>query len=162
MCAIWCLVQICMKINLYTIEKQSRDEYSSIAGAYRKMISKYASMQEHNIFNKKIASAQNRDVTLAQKSYTEAFSPYLKGYNIILHPDGKVLDSFEFYKNFDINTNLNFFVGGAYGFEKDFLAKGDLLISLSRLTMSHKIAKLVLYEQIYRGLTLLHKHPYHK
>jgi 23S rRNA (pseudouridine1915-N3)-methyltransferase len=151
-----------MKIDLYTIEKQSRDEYFQIAEHYRKMISKYASMQEHNIFNKKISSAQNRDAQSARESYTQAFLPYTKGFNIILHPEGKILDSFEFYKTFDINTNLNFFIGGAYGFEKNFLQKGNLIISLSKLTFSHKIAKVVLYEQIYRALTLLHKHPYHK
>jgi 23S rRNA (pseudouridine1915-N3)-methyltransferase len=151
-----------MKINLYTIEKQSRDEFTTIGLHYQKMIMKYAVMREHNIFNKKISSAQNRDATTAQASYTEAFLPYMKGYNIILHPEGKLVDSFEFYKYFDINTNLNFFIGGAYGFEGAFVKKGDLAISLSKLTFSHKIAKIVLYEQIYRGLTLLHKHPYHK
>ncbi len=155
-------VPISMKIDLYTIEKQSRDEYAAIGAHFQKMIGKYALMREHNIFNKKINSAQNRDAKSAQESYTEAFLPYMKGYNIILHPEGKILDSFEFYKKFDINTNLNFFIGGAYGFEKDFLQKGDLIISLSKLTLSHKIAKVMLYEQIYRALTLLHKHPYHK
>ncbi len=151
-----------MKIDLYTVEKQSRDAYAQIGEHYRKMISRYASIQEHNIFNKKIASAQNRDAKSARESYTQALLPYTKGFNIILHPEGKILDSFEFYKSFDINTNLNFFIGGAYGFEKNFLQKGDLIISLSKLTFSHKIAKVVLYEQIYRALTLLHKHPYHK
>lgn len=151
-----------MKINLYTIEKQSRDEFRTICTQYRKMISRYALMQEENIFNKKIAAAQNRDAATAQASYSEAFQPYMKGYNIVLHPDGKQTDSFEFYRYFDINTNLNFFIGGAYGFEEAFVRKADLAISLSKLTFSHKIAKVVLYEQIYRGLTLLHKHPYHK
>ncbi len=151
-----------MKIDIYTIEKHSRDEYGTITEQFRKMISKYATINEHNIFNKKISSAQNKNAQLAQESYTQAFLPYMKGYNIILHPEGKVLDSFDFYKKFDINTNLNFFIGGAYGFEKSFIAKGDLIISLSKLTMSHKVAKIVLYEQIYRAMTLIHKHPYHK
>ncbi|HHD84062.1 MAG TPA: 23S rRNA (pseudouridine(1915)-N(3))-methyltransferase RlmH [Campylobacteraceae bacterium] len=151
-----------MKINLYTIEKQRRDAYHTICTQYRKMISKYAVLEEHNIFNKKISAAQNRDAATAQASYSEAFSPYMKGYNVLLHPEGKLIDTPNFYKYFDINTNLNFFIGGAYGFEKAFVGKGDLVLSLSKLTMSHKIAKIVLYEQIYRGLTILHKHPYHK
>ncbi len=151
-----------MKIDIYTIEKASKDEYSAITAHFSKMISRYCTLNEHNIFNNKIASAQNRDPKTARASYTQAFEPFMKGYNIILHPDGKMLDSFEFYKKFDINTNLNFFIGGAYGFEENFIRKGDLIISLSKLTMSHKIAKVVLYEQIYRAFTLLHNHPYHK
>lgn len=151
-----------MKINLYTIEKGSRDPYAAIAEEYRRMISGYARIEEHQIFSKKIAAAQNRDAAAARKSYTEALLPCMKGYNIVLHPEGKLLDSFEFYKYFDINTNLNYFIGGAYGFEEAFVRRADLVISLSKLTFSHKIAKIVLYEQIYRGLTLLHGHPYHK
>jgi hypothetical protein len=36
------------------------------------------------------------------------------------------------------------------------------IISLSRLTYAHKIAKVVLFEQIYRGLCIKNNHPYHK
>ncbi len=151
-----------MKIDLYTIEKSVQDEYSLICKNYAKMISKYAKFKEHNIFNKKISSAQNFNPQSAKHAYGTAFEPFMKGFNIFLHPEGKLLDSFDFYKTFDINTNLNFFIAGAYGFEDKFLTKSDLVISLSKLTFSHKIAKVVLYEQIYRGLTILHGHPYHK
>jgi 23S rRNA (pseudouridine1915-N3)-methyltransferase len=58
--------------------------------------------------------------------------------------------------------SVKFFIGGAYGFEKAFLDKGDKVISLSSLTFSHKIAKMVLLEQIFRGYAILHNHPYHK
>ena len=61
-----------------------------------------------------------------------------------------------------IKCPLNFFIGGAYGFEDDFLKKSDAVISLGKITMSHKIAKAVLLEQIYRGFSILTNHPYHK
>ncbi len=61
-----------------------------------------------------------------------------------------------------IKCLLSFLIGGAYGFEEDFLNKGHAIISLSKLTMSHKIAKVVLLEQIYRGFSILSNHPYHK
>lgn len=151
-----------MKINVYSIEKKSSDEFSKIVTNQKKMIQKYAQINEIPLFNKKISSAQNRDAIIAKESYSEAFQPYLKGYNIALHPEGKEIDSFEFSENFDINTSLNFFIAGAYGFEEDFLKKADKVISLSKLTFSHKIAKVILFEQIYRALTIVHKHPYHK
>ena len=43
-----------------------------------------------------------------------------------------------------------------------FLKKSDVVISLGNITMSHKIAKAVLLEQIYRGFSILTNHPYHK
>ncbi len=151
-----------MRINIYTIEKKSVDDFSKIITNQKKMIQKYAQVNEVSLFNKKISSAQNRDAIMAKEAYSEAFLPYLKGFNIALHPDGKELDSFEFSENFDINRSLNFFIAGAYGFEESFLKRFDKVVSLSQLTFSHKVAKVVLFEQIYRALTIIHKHPYHK
>ena len=151
-----------MKINVYSIEKKNSDEFSKIVTNQKKMIQKYAQINEIPLFNKKISSAQNRDAIMARESYSEAFSPYLKGCNIMLHPAGKEVDSFEFSEYFDINTSLNFFIAGAYGFEENFLKKADQVVSLSKLTFSHKIAKVLLFEQIYRALTIVHKHPNHK
>jgi len=53
-------------------------------------------------------------------------------------------------------------IGGAYGFNQEFLNKTQKVISLSKLTFAHKIAKTVLYEQIYRGHCIKNNHPYHK
>jgi 23S rRNA (pseudouridine1915-N3)-methyltransferase len=58
--------------------------------------------------------------------------------------------------------SIKFFIGGAYGFEEKFLSQSDAVISLGKITMSHKIAKAVLLEQIYRGFSILSNHPYHK
>ena len=149
-------------ISIYTIEKNSRDEFEGILKNYEKMISKYSKLKYNSIFSNKISQAQDQGVELAQKSYEEAFLPYLRGFNIALHPDAKELDSFEFAKIFENNANINFFIGGAYGFNKNFLQKCDRVISLSKLTLSHKIAKVVLYEQIYRAFTIINSHPYHK
>jgi len=151
-----------MNINIYSIEKASHDEFSKIVDNYKKMLQKYAKVNEIIVFNKKISSAQNRSPKDARKAYSEALYPYLKGYNIALHPDAKEFDSFEFSKFFDINRQLNLFIGGAYGFEDEFLQRCDKKVSLSQLTMSHKIAKIVLFEQVYRALTILNKHAYHK
>jgi len=151
-----------MKINIYSVEKRKQDEFSKIIENQRKMIQKYAQIKEFSIFNKKISSAQNRDAIIAKESYTEAFLPYMDGYNIALHPAGSEMDSFEFSKNFDNISTLNFFIAGAYGFEDQFLRKCDKVISLSKLTFSHKIAKVVLFEQIFRALSIVNNHPYHK
>ncbi len=151
-----------MKISIYTIEKKSQDVYSAAIDKQKKMIRKYAQIDEVPIFNKKISQAQHRDATIAKESYSEAFKPYLKGYCIALDPNGKMCDSFEFSKKLDINRALNFFIAGAYGFEASFLQQMDEVISLSPLTYSHQVAKLVLFEQCYRAMTILHHHPYHK
>lgn len=152
-----------MKINLFSIAKKERDIYDPIAKEYQKLISKFAKIDDQVLFNKKISAAQTQGKQAAQSAYTELFEPYMsKSYNISLHPDGKMIDSFEFSKLLSDKMSLNFFIGGPWGFNEEFIKKSDTVISLSHLTMSHKIAKVVLYEQIYRGFSILSNHPYHK
>ena len=53
-----------------------------------------------------------------------------------------------------------FIVGGPEGFSPEFRSKADLLLSLSRLTLTHEWARALLLEQIYRGFTILRGFPY--
>ncbi len=126
------------------------------------MSSKYAKIEVHNLFNKQISKAQTIGENEAKKSYSEVFVTKLNGYNIALDVLGSKIDSFSFSKLLENNITVNFFIGGAYGFERSFLDKCDKIISLSDLTMAHKIANLVLCEQIFRGLCISNNHPYHK
>ncbi len=151
-----------MRINIYSINKSGRDEYQIINKNLEKMIKKYATLKDISLFNKKIASSQNQSPTIAKKAYTEILRPYLKEFNIALDPKGKKIDSFEFAKLLENRNSINFFIGGAYGFEDEFLKECNIVISLSDLTFSHKIAKIVLLEQIFRGFSILNNHPYHK
>ncbi|PLX96998.1 MAG: 50S rRNA methyltransferase [Desulfuromonas sp.] len=55
---------------------------------------------------------------------------------------------------------LAFVIGGAYGLS-DAVKKRGKLLSLSRMTLTHQMARLLLCEQIYRGLTIIRNEPYH-
>jgi len=57
-------------------------------------------------------------------------------------------------------SELVFAIGGAYGFSEEFRRRGRLL-SLSRMTFTHQMARLFLAEQIYRACTILNREPYH-
>ena len=57
--------------------------------------------------------------------------------------------------------SLTFVVGGADGIPAALVAKAQLRLSLSALTLPHRIARLVLSEQIYRALTIIRGEPYH-
>ena len=151
-----------IKINIYQIAKNDKDEFSLIITNFIKMAKKYAKIEIHNLFNKQIGKAQTISSIDAKKSYSEVFEPKLNGFNIALDVLGKKLDSFKFSKLLENQTTINFFIGGAFGFEKSFLDKCDAIISLSDLTYAHKIANIVLLEQIFRGLCKSNNHPYHK
>ena len=127
------------------------------------MSSRFAKVEVHSIFNKQISRAQTIGQKESQDAYNEVFIPKLSsGYNIALDVLGKKVDSFKFSKLLQNNNTINFFIGGAYGFDRNFLTKCDQTISLSDLTMAHKIANIVLCEQIFRALCIVNNHPYHK
>jgi 23S rRNA (pseudouridine1915-N3)-methyltransferase len=53
-------------------------------------------------------------------------------------------------------------VGGADGLSPEVLARADERLALSRLTLAHRLARLVLVEQLYRATTILRGEPYHR
>lgn len=55
-----------------------------------------------------------------------------------------------------------FLVGGPDGFSAEVLSRADLVLSLSRLTLPHALVRVVLAEQLYRALSILSHHPYHR
>lgn len=58
--------------------------------------------------------------------------------------------------------DLALVVGGADGLAEAVKARADESLSLSRLTLAHRLARLVLLEQLYRAFTILRGEPYHK
>jgi len=89
-----------------------------------------------------------------------------EGVVICLDPQGKQFNSVEFSKFLQkkiesSGARLTFVIGGADGLPPLFKEKYPL-ISLSRLTFTHQLTRLVLIEQIYRAFTLIQGIPYHK
>jgi 23S rRNA (pseudouridine1915-N3)-methyltransferase len=53
-------------------------------------------------------------------------------------------------------------IGGSDGLAPGLLARADEALALSRMTLAHRLARLVLVEQLYRAMTILRNEPYHK
>jgi len=57
--------------------------------------------------------------------------------------------------------NLVFVVGGAYGFSDPVYQRANYKLSLSKMTFSHQMIRLLFVEQVYRAFTILNNEPYH-
>jgi ribosomal RNA large subunit methyltransferase H len=59
------------------------------------------------------------------------------------------------------SRRLVFVIGGPYGFSSDVYARANEKISLSRMTFSHQMVRLIFTEQLYRACTIIKGEPYH-
>lgn len=57
--------------------------------------------------------------------------------------------------------NLFFVIGGAYGFSDEVYQRCDFKLSLSKMTFSHQMVRLIFTEQLYRAMTIINNEPYH-
>ena len=91
----------------------------------------------------------------------KAIVPAPKAYKVVLDPGGQAITSQELADLIKAKSGeIHFSIGGADGFTDSFRAQADQLLSLSKMTLPHELARVVLTEQIYRAFTILHHHPY--
>ena len=87
-------------------------------------------------------------------------------HRILLTPTGKMMSSpglSKFLHKYAVeHGRLAFLIGGPLGFSPDVIAAADAEISLSPLTFTHEMARVMLLEQLYRACTLLNGEKYHK
>ena len=129
---------------------------------YQKRITKYSKIEiielpDYDFEIKKTLEKERDHILKAIKS---------GDYNILLDLNGKSLTSLEFANHFDkirqINSNINFIIGGSFGVHADIKEICQEKISFSKLTFPHQLFRVILLEQIYRSFKILNHEEYHK
>lgn len=88
-------------------------------------------------------------------------------YLVLLDQTGKMFDSTDWArwleKRMSIagNGDLVFVAGGAYGFHDTLHKRAQEKLSLSEMTFTHQMVKVIFLEQVYRAMTILRNEPYH-
>lgn len=85
---------------------------------------------------------------------------------VLMDEHGKELRSVEFSKYMEqrmqtVSKRLVFIIGGPYGFSSEVYAKANEKLSLSKMTFSHQMVRLIFVEQLYRAMTIMRGEPYH-
>jgi len=85
---------------------------------------------------------------------------------VLLDEHGKELRSVEFstymeQKMQTVNKRLVFVIGGPYGFSQEVYSRANEKLSLSKMTFSHQMVRLIFVEQLYRAMTIMRGEPYH-
>lgn len=84
---------------------------------------------------------------------------------ILLDERGREFDSISFAEYLNglegRVSKLLFVIGGPFGFSEEVYKRADALLSLSKLTFSHQLVRVIFMEQLYRAYTILKGEPYH-
>jgi|Deesub1362A_J573_1020465.scaffolds.fasta_scaffold15509_3 23S rRNA (pseudouridine1915-N3)-methyltransferase len=143
-----------MKILLAFIGKTKSKEISALVEKYVTMSRKFVSIGIVEVKEKNNLPAQLKEL---RKRLDE------KSFWVILHDQGEEMSS-EKFANFlkdklASQKQIIFITGGFYGVPLD---KYDKILSLSKMTYSHELIRVMLTEQIYRALAIIYGHPYPK
>jgi 23S rRNA (pseudouridine1915-N3)-methyltransferase len=100
-----------------------------------------------------------------EESRIEAIAP-AGCHRVVLDQRGSQVTSAEFARNLqhwrESGRDLAMFIGGADGLTGRFKRSADMLLALSQMTLPHGLARVLLAEQLYRAISIMHNHPYHR
>ncbi len=155
-----------MKITLIAIGKTDNGHLQALMDEYFKRLQFYIAFELEIIPD--IKRAKNLSENLQKKMEGEEI---LKRINpsepfILLDEKGKTYSSegLAGYLQKRMNSglkNLIFVIGGPYGFSEEIYLRSSGKISLSPMTFSHQMVRLIFIEQLYRAFTILRNEPYH-
>lgn len=84
---------------------------------------------------------------------------------VLLDERGKEMESVGFagwlQRKMNTSRRLVFVIGGPYGFSRQVYQRADEMVSMSRMTFSHQMVRLIFVEQLYRACTIIKGEPYH-
>jgi 23S rRNA (pseudouridine1915-N3)-methyltransferase len=154
-----------MKLTLLMIGKTRENYLKEGIGEYVKRLSRYAPFNLVLVPDVKLSAKAGKEKV--KQAEGQAFMQRIKGtdFVVLLDEKGKDLSSVElagYLQQLEGRTaHVVFIIGGAYGFSGDIYKRSDASLSLSRMTFSHQMVRLIFLEQLYRAFTIQRGEPYH-
>lgn len=154
-----------IEINVISVGNIKEKYLQELIADYKKRISKYAQIDlielkdESNKINENVVKEIEGERILS--SVKEGF------YMVLLDLKGQMLDSVSLSKKIDeistyYSSKIAFVIGGSFGVSEAVKKRANFMLSFSKLTFPHQLAKGMLLEQIYRSFKILNNETYHK
>ncbi len=159
-----------LKIDMIVLGKIKEKYLNEAIDEYRKRISRFASLNIIELKDRdkpdKLSAAELEKI-IDEESEEILARVDETSYIITLEIEGKLLTSEEFadaIKDAGVNgySKITLIIGGSNGFNKKVSDKADLKLSFGRMTMNHKLMRVVLLEQIFRCFKIINGETYHK
>lgn len=154
-----------MTTSVLAIGKMRFAPYRSAADEYLKRLRHYLNIQEIEL--KSEASPKLSEMQIREREshqFMDSVTP--STFMFVLDERGKLMNSVQFSEIIGRllaqSQDMAFVIGGAYGHHECLRQRANLVFGLSPLTFPHELARVLVYEQIYRAMTILKNEPYHK
>ena len=119
-----------------------------------------------NEYSKRIKYFVNFKFIEVKSLKLEHIKKFKNKFIFALDEEGELLNSLEFANKIrdfmEDNLDIVFIVGDANGLPSDVIKNSNMVLSLSKLTLPHLLARVVLIEQLYRSFSIINNTPYHK
>ena len=154
-----------MKITFVAVGSVKKSSIAEASADYLKRIKRYAPVDIVEVKDEGASLKMPREDVLRKEGQRILSALGQGGYTVVLADTGSSMTSAAFSKFIEGLMNqgrktVSFVVGGAYGLHKDVYDRADLILSLSAMTLPHDLARLFLYEQVYRAFTIMRGEPY--
>lgn len=158
-----------MNINIICVGKIKEDYFSKAAAEFEKRLSRFCSLNVIQIPDKSIPDnpSQAECDAVLQKEGEQIMKKISKGDIVVaMCIEGKQLSSealAQKISDFQLQSStIDFIIGGSLGLSNEIKRRADLKLSMSAMTFPHRIARLMLEEQIYRAFKINANETYHK
>ncbi len=154
-----------MKITLLTVGKTDIGWVKEGLDTYLSRLKHYAPVSLQEIPELKNASSLTQ-AQIKEKEGNLILSCIKPSDNLVLLDEGgETFRSVDFAREIErlsaCGKNIVFAVGGAYGFSEAVYRRCNGKVSLSRMTFSHQMVRVIFAEQLYRAFTIIKGEPYH-
>ena len=155
-----------MRFELLFLGKTRETYLASGIADYAKRLRRYTATDIKILKEKKPQKGEPENILIERES--EVLLQSAQGsFLVCLDRTGRQLDSLELAAQVERwemqgQKKITFIIGGHLGLSPDILARADLVFSLSRLTLTHEMSRLLLLEQLYRACTIKAGEKYHK
>ena len=155
-----------MKIKLLLSGKTDRAYLAEGIQLYEKRLKRYVSFQIEVIPAVKKQKNLSEEVLKIKEGILIMKKIVPGDFVVLLDEKGKEYSSVQFAEFIErhlalLGKDFVFVIGGPYGFSKDVYNRANLKLSLSQLTFSHQMVRLIFMEQLYRAFTIIKGGPYH-
>lgn len=154
-----------MRLTLLVVGKTTDPRLVSLIEDYRQRLSHYVPFELVVLPDLKNAKALSEQQVKAAEgdAILRALTPSMDV--VLLDEHGKEMRSVEYadwlQKKMSSGRDLTLVIGGPYGFSPAVYERANSKLSLSQMTFSHQMIRVMAIEQIYRAMTILRGEPYH-